>query len=287
VDTRAKGRAPLPLTYPPVASFLAAFVARNKSARTLPSVLAQLRRGAVRRELPWLSFLDARRIAELVGYLRLHDTSASRQKAAFRTSHLIDGCALINLAEPVHLLEASQLATGHDGLLRGGELTGELRAHQVTWWPRHSGFSLRLHRDKTHRDGNGVLISYTDNASPVSAVKLLRRWWRLRRLQGDDFIFPAIVRGRIVPDRAGSIEQLRKLIKRMASTLGLDPLLYSAHSLRAGGATDLFAAQVPYPTIKRMGRWTSDAAMMYYRADDDLWSAVGEGFSAMARRHGL
>ena len=53
--------------------------------------------------------------------------------------------------------------------------------------------------------------------------------------------------------------------------------------MRAGGATDLFIARVPYFLIKRMGRWKSDAAMLYYRCDEDLFKAVEGVFDGLAK----
>ena len=58
---------------------------------------------------------------------------------------------------------------------------------------------------------------------------------------------------------------------------------YSGHSLRAGGATDLFVARVPYYLIKKMERWKSDAAMVYYRSEEDVCHAVSKAFSLLSR----
>lgn len=70
---------------------------------------------------------------------------------------------------------------------------------------------------------------------------------------------------------------LRQQIKRQVARLGMDPKRYANHSLRAGGATDLFVARVPYYVIKKAGRWQSDAAMIYYRDDEDVEKAVRKG----------
>ena len=48
--------------------------------------------------------------------------------------------------------------------------------------------------------------------------------------------------------------------------------------IESGGATDLFVARVPYHIIKKRGRWVSDAAMIYYRDDEDVVNAVFEAF---------
>ncbi len=76
----------------------------------------------------------------------------------------------------------------------------------------------------------------------------------------------------------------RKLIKLAVASIGLDPSKFSGHSLRSGGATDLFEARVPYHIIKKMGRWKSDAAMRYYRSEEDVLKAVRKAFNRMCKK---
>ena len=76
------------------------------------------------------------------------------------------------------------------------------------------------------------------------------------------------------------------MIKRRAVKAGLTPDSFSGHSLRAGGATDLFVARVPYFLIKKMGRWRSDAAMLYYRSEEDVCLAVAAAFGLMPKPDG-
>lgn len=75
-----------------------------------------------------------------------------------------------------------------------------------------------------------------------------------------------------------STDWLRLRIKAAVAAIGLNPAEYSGHSLRAGGATDLFVARVPLYVIKKKGRWASDAVMVYYRDEEDVDMAVEGGF---------
>ena len=138
--------------------------------------------------------------------------------------------------------------------------------------------------------GGGVKVDLVETASTVSAVKMLRLWWARWGLKGKPdcaIVFPNVEgRAQQLGDGTVSLDWLRQRIKRFALRIGLDPKNYSGHSLRAGGATDLFVARVPYFIIKRMGRWKSDAAMIYYRADDDVRRAVKKAFSQMAKACG-
>ena len=71
-------------------------------------------------------------------------------------------------------------------------------------------------------------------------------------------------------------------IKAVTHSIGLSADDYSGHSLRAGGATDLFVARVPYYIIQRMGHWSSDAALVYYRHEEDDLRAVSVAFQYVA-----
>ena len=64
-------------------------------------------------------------------------------------------------------------------------------------------------------------------------------------------------------------------IKLVAHRLGLSTDDYA-------GATDLFVARVPYFIIKRMGRWSSDAAMIYYCHEEDVVKTVAAAFQFVA-----
>ena len=56
-------------------------------------------------------------------------------------------------------------------------------------------------------------------------------------------------------------------------TRGYEPSDVSSHSLRAGGAMALYLHKVPISTIKKMGRWKSDAFQMYIHEQISAFSA--------------
>jgi integrase len=63
-----------------------------------------------------------------------------------------------------------------------------------------------------------------------------------------------------------------EIIKRRALAAGLDPEMFSGHSLRAGFATEAYAQGVPELAIMRHGRWRSAAAMRGYIEEGSLWT---------------
>ena len=63
-------------------------------------------------------------------------------------------------------------------------------------------------------------------------------------------------------------KDMNNAIKQAVSALklerhGLSPNLVGSHSLRAGGAMAMYLNNVPITTIKKLGRWASDAFLMY------------------------
>ena len=74
----------------------------------------------------------------------------------------------------------------------------------------------------------------------------------------------------LLPRRNGAASSptwLTTQTRRLCGLCGLTPAEFSAHSLRPGGATDLFAAGKPTAVVQRLGRWTSDTVNIYNRPD--------------------
>ena len=67
------------------------------------------------------------------------------------------------------------------------------------------------------------------------------------------------------PRKALTVGQLRTMLRAWMEAIGLPPLIYGAHSLRIGGATELAARGVPQLTIQLLGRWDSSAYRAYTR----------------------
>ena len=58
-------------------------------------------------------------------------------------------------------------------------------------------------------------------------------------------------------------QMLQRFIKTSVAQLGLDPRLFSSHSLRRAGASWAFRAWVPGELIKTQGDWASQAYLRY------------------------
>ena len=59
--------------------------------------------------------------------------------------------------------------------------------------------------------------------------------------------------------------QLRNVFKKLLIRADLDPKLYEIHGTRSGRASDLLKYGVSVKTIKKLGRWKSNAVFTYLR----------------------
>ena len=113
---------------------------------------------------------------------------------------------------------------------------------------------------KTAEDGAGFVLQIFDYACP-SAYKYLQTWFNVHGLWSKpaSYIFP-----NVVTSSKGKTTQLH-FNEYMLTAIGEDPKKYSVHSLRAGGATELFLSGTSLAMVQNYGRWTSLSALIYFR----------------------
>ena len=226
----------------------------------------------------WLSPGDQLRLAEKEDFNQLH------RKLPLQESHLQRVAAISDRSNPHHLLTLLLLYVGHDGLLPAGEIASGLTTVDVIWSPDSSAMALRFTRSKTFLTGPGFLVQFRDHLT-INDVSLMHEWWEmigLRTARTVNFFPKRLSETRFDCSLPNSYDSLVTRIKLVAHRISLPAEDYAGHSLRAGGATDLFVTRVPYFIIKRMGRWSSDAAMIYYRHDEDVVKTVAAAFQFVA-----
>jgi hypothetical protein len=230
-------------------------------------VKAAIKDRAISLGYQWLEERESRKLRRLIARMKYDDTNPVRRVKPIQIEHLRKWCPESEQEDVNGLQIALMLYLGHDGLLRIGELLSGIRAEDIRWSSDRKRFDIWLERSKANQSGDGELITVVDYDG-CCAVKLMRKWFRSMDLWKltDRMLFPSRRgKGVICWDKTISQSWFRKTIKTLADKAGCDGSKYSGHSLRAGGATDLFVARVPYFLIKKMGRWKSDAAMLYYR----------------------
>ena len=268
-----------------VASYLTRFMQQNKGhTASLSNVLSNLRTQSDLKNKPWLSTKEEQRLKKLLDQYRLEDVTPVNRMSPLRTETAMSAINSWNLDKVWELQRATLLLLAIQVLLRTAEVMGGLTAKDFIW-KKAPGSALaqsvviRLGPTKTCRHGAGV---HVELARGTQAFEFLHRLFVARNLfkKQDEYVFCMVRDNVLYPLKKASEESFRQLIKSTVASIGLDPNLYSGHSCRAGGATDLFAAGVPYYVVKKYGRWSSDTALIYYRCEFSIASQAAAAFQA-------
>lgn len=135
------------------------------------------------------------------------------------------------------------------------------------------GLEVTIRMSKTDQDARGETIAVPAGSHPLTnPVAAWREWVACLESHG-------ITSGRLLRsvDRHGNIGEslsgnaVNEILRRLAARAELPNAdRYTAHSLRAGGATVAYAAGVPVSVIARHGRWKPDSPVVlrYIRAVD-------------------
>ena len=121
-------------------------------------------------------------------------------------------------------------------------------------------FSIFLKSSKTDLHSSGVAVYVGCSKRTVCAFCLMDKFLKMR--SSSDLADPLLVdsHGNVLR-RAYFVSTMKLLI----SLLGLSPIDFSGHSLRAGAATSGANQGLDSWEIKMLGRWRSDAYNVYLR----------------------
>ena len=127
-----------------------------------------------------------------------------------------------------------------------------------------SGLAVIFNWSKTIQFGQRRLIVPVVSVpqSPLCPVHAIRKMYRRvpAPKDGPAFVLPGLGSGALSPV---TYSQYQSFLRKVISRIGLNPLDYSSHSFRRGGATWAFRSQVPGELIKVHGDWASDAYLKY------------------------
>jgi integrase len=228
---RDRGIEPFPAAPAAVAAFISHLAARG------------LKAGTIRRHLSSISV--AHRVAgepsptvdpgvktTWVGLKRTIGTAVTRKSAA-----TVD--EIVKMLEhmgsrPIDVRDRAMLLLGFAGALRRSELCA-LDVEDLVLTER--GYDLRIRKSKTDQLGEGcdLQIARGSHTCPITAVQ---RWLDLAGISSGP-IFRGVNRhGNVSPTRLTD-QQVARTIKKRCRPAGLDPALFSGHSLRAGCCTQM------------------------------------------------
>ena len=197
--------------------------------------------------------------------LRALSRSHSPRQPQPITYHLLDAMLSKLSSSRDHLIIASAISLQYFACLRASELCSNLSQARA---PTRSDISFYsdagalvmtylCHSSKTAPHGFQVHVGCS--GMPACAPCIMHRYLNLHPLSPSDHLFT------LSSSLPLSYSLYNSIIKDLVKSLGLDPSLYSSHSLRAGAATQAHRSGLDPASIKRLGRWKSQAYLAYLR----------------------
>ncbi|MGI4800220.1 MAG: site-specific integrase [Janthinobacterium lividum] len=179
--------------------------------------------------------------------------------------------------------DRAMLLLGFGAALRRSELVA-LQLRDIESVPNR-GIRLLVQRSKTDQHGKGQDVAVWANPAdpvvcPLAALQAWQahrdlaadlHWSGLESLRGERPVFCAVTKSGRVTGTILSDKAVARLVKGAAERAGLDPGLYSGHSLRAGLATAAGDAGAALPDLMRQTRHKSTQVALAYLRPADLW----------------
>jgi integrase len=237
-------------------------LADRKALATVCTVAAVL--SSYAQERGHLSPLKNERVAGMLDGLRREAAEKGLRQAARLALPLDDLKALLATINRETILgqrDAAILLLGFTGALRRSEIVA-LDFADVRFV--EEGVTVEIHRSKTDQTGEGATVAIPYGSTLATCpVRALGTWLDSAKIESGA-LFRSVNRHGQIGDRL-TAQSIAIIVKRSASEAGLDSARLSAHSLRAGCATQAAKRGVGSDGIKRLGRWKSQVYERYIR----------------------
>lgn len=170
-------------------------------------------------------------------------------------------------ADAAGVRDAAFLAVAFFGMLRGSEALA-LRWEQRRFSQRGAKLLIRDSKTDQSAAGQWVFLGRLGEAAlcPAAALESLHA---AHAFPAQGAVFCARVGGQAAPRKS----TMRRRLRRCLAACGVPAaalLSYALQSLRRGGATAAFKAEVPERLIMEHGRWRSDTVRIYMYADSEM-----------------
>ena len=254
----------VPITLTKVKKFIYHWVSEHKgSSKSLDTVVRAIKIHCLCSRIPWLDDADAFALKTTVHQIKFSDVHEVSRRSPLKYSMLVRISEGFNPATRRHALLLVLFWTAYEGALRSDELLGGRCIGDVTWESSPLSFSLSLRRTKTHRKGPPLKVVYYHSNN---AYKYMCNYFSMNHLweaKSSCLLFPSLYKTKV--PTSVSAKWFSQQVKKAVAGIGVNPANYSAHSFRAGLATDLFNTKAPLETVQWAGRWKSLCALEYYR----------------------
>ena len=173
-----------------------------------------------------------------------------------------------------HLLVAAALSLQYFACLRAAELCSNLSLSlvptrsDVSFYRSGSSITMlyKCHSSKTASHGFEVHVGCS--GGPICAPCIMHLFLSAYPIE------PASPLFRFSSGLYLTYPLYNSIIKRLIQLAGLNPSSYSSHSVRAGAATQAARSGLDPDSIKRLGRWRSQAYQAYLRPPPEAYAAV-------------
>lgn len=253
---------PFPASHISLQLYAAYWVATGRAHTTLPAILSAIKSVHRRNMWEWLTLSQQAFMNHFMKGVRKAFPHQPTRKQPM-TQHIIDQlAALADFTNSNEVQFITMAYVAHDALLRACELLA-LSLSDVSWFSDH--VRLRIRNSKANKlSATPEYIYLYDRPGSLSGFSTLRAYWHRMRFNTatnpHSPLFPAADLLSHLPKQAW-VNYIHGLLAR----LDIDPSLYSGHSFRSGGATDLWTAGARPRAIQLHGRWLSDAFWLHIR----------------------
>lgn len=176
---------------------------------------------------------------------------------------------------PRDVRDKALLLIGFAGGFRRSELV-DLNLEDIEFDRR--GIIIHLRRSKTDQFGEGRKVAIPYGRTRHCPVLALENWTKLAGITGGPIFRRVDRHGKIKPQRLSG-EAISNILRSRLAQVGIDPINYSGHSLRAGLATSAAQAGVPTWKIRQQTGHASDAMLSRYVRDGEMF--VGNAVLAL------
>ena len=260
---QARGLAIMPAAPETVAAYLAAEAARGAKVSTIGRRCAGIRWFYKNGSQPDPT-ADERVKAVMRGIRRTHGVAPRRVTPA--TADRVIALAPRPNGSLTDLRDRALLLVGFAGAFRRSELVA-LDVADIEEVPE--GLRVTIRRGKTDQEGRGAVIAIVrgDVACPVMA---LQAWLQAAQIT-EGPLFRSIRRGGHVQAERLTDRSVANIVKVHAERVGLDPALFSGHSLRAGFLTSAARRGASLFKMMATSRHRSTDTLTAYVRDQELF----------------
>lgn len=202
--------------------------------------------------------------ATLRGIRHTHGSAQRQLSPALKEDVL---AMVANLHGTKGIRDKAMLLIGFAGAFRRSELVS-LTVADIE--QAKQGLIIHLRRSKTDQDGRGRKVAIPFARGAVCPVMALQEWLDASGIT-EGPIFRPVNRHGVITDVALSAQAVALVVKERAKAVGLDPIRYAGHSLRAGLVTSAAQLGVSSWKIRQQTGHASDAMLSRYIREANIF----------------